>query len=40
MKSKTGLTPFGKGAADVGYRFEGGKLDDITVVVGIVTLEE
>jgi hypothetical protein len=30
------LSPFGKAAAAAGYAFEGGKLDDVTVVVAVV----
>jgi protein phosphatase PTC7 len=34
--NKRRLSPFAKNANRAGYRFNGGKLDDITVVVGIV----
>lgn len=30
------LSPFGKAAAAAGYAYEGGKLDDVTVVVAFV----
>lgn len=33
----TGEVPFGKNARASGYRFEGGKMDDITVVVAIAS---
>lgn len=31
------MSPFAKNAMKAGYRFQGGKVDDITVVVGVVT---
>jgi hypothetical protein len=30
------MTPFAKHAREAGYHFDGGKLDDITVVVSVV----
>lgn len=35
-KDKKFMSPFAKGAIQAGYRFAGGKEDDITVVAGIV----
>ncbi len=32
-----GRTPFAVGAVQAGYQYSGGKLDDITVIVGFVT---
>ena len=34
------LSPFAYGAQQLGYRYLGGKLDDITVVVSYVSAEE
>lgn len=34
---KNKQTPFAKAAQDAGYRYNGGKLDDITVVVSFIT---
>jgi len=36
-KSQTDITPFAKGASENGYKFVGGKMDDITVLVAFVT---
>ncbi|KAB2094691.1 hypothetical protein ES319_A02G177500v1 [Gossypium barbadense] len=35
---KNKQTPFAKAAQDAGYRYNGGKLDDITVVVSFITI--
>ena len=39
-ESKTGVSPFGKNAEEVGYYFKGGKDDDTTVLVTIFTRSE
>lgn len=36
-ESKTHMTPFAVGAQQAGFLFQGGKLDDITVVVAYVS---
>lgn len=36
-KNSKFLSPFSKNAMKSGYHFQGGKLDDITVVVGVIT---
>lgn len=36
-KNSKFLSPFAKNAIKAGYHYQGGKLDDITVVVGVIT---
>lgn len=39
MATSSRQSPFARGAARVGFHFEGGKVDDITVVVATVARE-